>query len=234
MRSTNRAATRSRIIPELPPKLRSRRNVFFHVRDLPPPADAEQQNLVAGACRIAINEVRREHPLEIRRRRLASRSLACPLWALPHGDDRYPLRWMRIKEEFTKAWLEGGGTELASVTIPESNIANAESGTRSIGNTQCATKAESRAMCEFHRPLESAKARAGFAQSVIGSGPHFIELSSARQVRHQVGRHRSNARLERPRMEGTKITIARPSWVGASDGYRALRCRAQAHHNSAL
>jgi hypothetical protein len=30
---------------------------------------------------------------------------------LPEGHDRSPLRWRRIKEEFTRAWLEGGGVE---------------------------------------------------------------------------------------------------------------------------
>ncbi len=30
---------------------------------------------------------------------------------LPRGDARYPLRWMRIKEEFTERWLAGGGDE---------------------------------------------------------------------------------------------------------------------------
>ena len=34
------------------------------------------------------------------------------VWSLPAGDERYPLRWRRIKEEFTKAWLDRGGTEL--------------------------------------------------------------------------------------------------------------------------
>ncbi len=34
------------------------------------------------------------------------------VWSLPPGDDRYPLRWMRIKEEFTEAWLQRGGSEL--------------------------------------------------------------------------------------------------------------------------
>jgi hypothetical protein len=29
----------------------------------------------------------------------------------PAGDARYPLRWMRIKEEFTRAWLAAGGNE---------------------------------------------------------------------------------------------------------------------------
>jgi putative transposase len=33
------------------------------------------------------------------------------VWTLPSGDDRYPLRWMRIKEEFTNAWLASGGDE---------------------------------------------------------------------------------------------------------------------------
>ena len=34
------------------------------------------------------------------------------VWILPPGDDRYPLRWMRIKEEFTERWLAAGGAEL--------------------------------------------------------------------------------------------------------------------------
>jgi putative transposase len=33
------------------------------------------------------------------------------VWTLPRGDDRYPLRWMRSKEEFTEAWLGEGGAE---------------------------------------------------------------------------------------------------------------------------
>src|SRR5262249_7507621 len=35
------------------------------------------------------------------------------VWTLPPGDDRYPLRWMRIKEEFTERWLARGGDEEA-------------------------------------------------------------------------------------------------------------------------
>ena len=30
------------------------------------------------------------------------------IWTLPQHDARYPLRWMRIKEEFTEAWLRAG------------------------------------------------------------------------------------------------------------------------------
>jgi putative transposase len=33
------------------------------------------------------------------------------VWSLPPGDCRYPLRWMRVKEEFTRAWLSHGGNE---------------------------------------------------------------------------------------------------------------------------
>jgi putative transposase len=35
------------------------------------------------------------------------------VWTLPPGGDRYSLRWRRIKEEFTRSFLAGGGTELA-------------------------------------------------------------------------------------------------------------------------
>jgi putative transposase len=33
------------------------------------------------------------------------------IWTLPRGDDDYPTRWRRIKEEFTESWLAAGGTE---------------------------------------------------------------------------------------------------------------------------
>mgnify|MGYP002626268412 CR=1 FL=1 len=34
------------------------------------------------------------------------------VWQLPEADSRYPLRWRRIKEEFTRSWLMEGGREL--------------------------------------------------------------------------------------------------------------------------
>jgi len=34
------------------------------------------------------------------------------VWTLPTGDDRYSLRWRRIKEEFTRTYLAAGGREL--------------------------------------------------------------------------------------------------------------------------
>jgi putative transposase len=33
------------------------------------------------------------------------------LWALPEGDARYSVRWRRVKERFTNAYLAAGGTE---------------------------------------------------------------------------------------------------------------------------
>ena len=34
------------------------------------------------------------------------------VWTLPRGDDRYSLRWKRVKEEFTVTFLKAGGKEL--------------------------------------------------------------------------------------------------------------------------
>ncbi len=31
------------------------------------------------------------------------------VWTLPPGDARYPMRWKRIKEQFTRRYLNGGG-----------------------------------------------------------------------------------------------------------------------------
>jgi putative transposase len=60
--------------------------------------------------REALDEVRANHPFAI------TAIVLLPdhwhtVWTLPPGDDRYPLRWMRIKEEFTERWLDGGGQE---------------------------------------------------------------------------------------------------------------------------
>ena len=151
--------------------------------------------------RTAINDISREHPFEMVAVVLLPDHWHT-VWTLPGGDDRYPLRWMRIKEEFTKAWLEGGGTELRS-HARETNIANAEFGTSGIGSTPSATKRIWRMLRELH-PLESAKAQAGIA------GPRLAvvlvsPICRRRRVRNQLGWHRSNARLERPRMGGADV-----------------------------
>ncbi len=47
------------------------------------------------------------------------------MWSLPPGDDEYPVRWRRIKEEFTQSYLANGGTE---GPISESRKASGERG----------------------------------------------------------------------------------------------------------
>jgi putative transposase len=61
--------------------------------------------------RNAIETVHEKHPFEIVAVVLLPDHWHA-VWSLPPGDDRYPLRWMRIKEEFTKGWLESGGSEI--------------------------------------------------------------------------------------------------------------------------
>jgi putative transposase len=57
-----------------------------------------------------IRKVRGDHPFEIVAIVLLPDHWHT-VWTLPSGDVRYPLRWMRIKEEFSRAWLAGGGSE---------------------------------------------------------------------------------------------------------------------------
>jgi putative transposase len=58
----------------------------------------------------AIKEIRDRHPFEIVAQVLLPNHLHA-IWSLPSGDDRYPTRWRRIKEEFTKRFLGSGGME---------------------------------------------------------------------------------------------------------------------------
>jgi putative transposase len=62
--------------------------------------------------REAITKVQADHPFEIVAIVLLPDHWHT-VWTLPRDDARYPLRWMRIKEEFTKAWLDAGGAELS-------------------------------------------------------------------------------------------------------------------------
>ncbi len=61
--------------------------------------------------RAAIEKVRESYPFEIVAFVLVP-DHCHSVWTLPPTDDKYPLRWRRIKEEFTEAWLAAGGTEL--------------------------------------------------------------------------------------------------------------------------
>jgi putative transposase len=62
------------------------------------------------SLRDAIAEVRKEYPFEIVAMVLLPEHLHTVL-TLPAGDARYPTRWRRIKEEFTKRFLGSGGEE---------------------------------------------------------------------------------------------------------------------------
>ncbi len=60
--------------------------------------------------RNAVKTVQRDYPFRI----VAIATLPdhwLTVWTLHPGDDRYPLRWMRIKGEFTESWLACGGRE---------------------------------------------------------------------------------------------------------------------------
>ncbi|MFN9974414.1 MAG: REP-associated tyrosine transposase, partial [Phycisphaerae bacterium] len=61
--------------------------------------------------REAILDVKADHPFEIVAIVLLPDHWHT-VWSLPSGDARYPMRWTRIKEEFTRRWLTSGGTEL--------------------------------------------------------------------------------------------------------------------------
>ncbi len=61
--------------------------------------------------REAIQKVQADHPFKIVAIALLPEHWHT-VWTLPPLDARYPLRWMRIKEEFTEAWLRAGGDEM--------------------------------------------------------------------------------------------------------------------------
>jgi putative transposase len=62
--------------------------------------------------RESIQKIQKDHPFEIVSIVLLPDHWHT-VWTLPRGDDRYSMRWNRIKEEFTEKWLAQGGQELA-------------------------------------------------------------------------------------------------------------------------
>jgi len=59
----------------------------------------------------AIETIRNRHPIELAAIVLLPDHVHT-IWTLPQGDAAYPLRWKRIKEEFTLSYLVSGGTEV--------------------------------------------------------------------------------------------------------------------------
>ena len=60
--------------------------------------------------RNAIQTVKRKQPFDMLAIVLLAEHVHT-VWALPPGDDRYPLRWAQIKEAFTRTFLTSGGGE---------------------------------------------------------------------------------------------------------------------------
>jgi putative transposase len=58
----------------------------------------------------ALATVRRRWPFELTAIVLLPNHLHT-IWTLPEGDAAYPRRWRRIKDEFTRSFLQGGGEE---------------------------------------------------------------------------------------------------------------------------
>jgi putative transposase len=68
-------------------------------------------NAMARKClHEAIETVRRDRPFELVAISLLPEHVHT-IWTLPQGDAGYPMRWKRIKEEFTVAYLAHGGAE---------------------------------------------------------------------------------------------------------------------------
>jgi putative transposase len=67
--------------------------------------------LARDCLRKAFQEIRAKWPFEIVAFVLLPDHLHTVL-TLPSGDSQYPLRWRRIKEEFTRSYLRCGGQEL--------------------------------------------------------------------------------------------------------------------------
>jgi putative transposase len=66
--------------------------------------------LARRCLRMAFRVVRARYPFEVHSIVLLPDHLHA-LWILPPGDPGYPLRWRRIKEEFTRRYLAGEGEE---------------------------------------------------------------------------------------------------------------------------
>jgi putative transposase len=68
-------------------------------------------DLARRCLREAIEKVRIKWPFEVVAIALLPDHLHT-VWTLPPDDDRYPIRWKQIKEEFTRRYLGAGGKEI--------------------------------------------------------------------------------------------------------------------------
>ena len=68
-------------------------------------------DLARRCLREAVSTVRIDWPFEVVAVVLLPDHLHT-VWTLPPGDARYPIRWKRIKEEFTRRYLQEDGAEI--------------------------------------------------------------------------------------------------------------------------
>ncbi len=94
---------------------------------------------VSRTClREAFVEILATYPFEINAIVLLPEHMHA-IWTLPPKDDKYSMRWRRIKEEFTKRFLASGGAE--GVSQHHVDVAtNEESGNVDFGSTPYRTK----------------------------------------------------------------------------------------------
>ena len=172
---------------------------------------------VARRClREAVEKVRRNWPFELVAIVLLPDHIHT-VWTLPPEDVRYPIRWKRIKEEFTRRYLAAGGEEMRP-SLSRCGAVNAAFGSGGTGSTQYATRGPE--ALRRLRPLEPQEAR------TRGERPRLalVLVSSLRGsggVHAGLGCGRPDARVRRSRMGriGTKTRMAGVggAWFGRGD-----------------
>ncbi len=96
------------------------------------------EEAVRPLLRQAVENTRQRWPFEIVAWVLLPDHLHA-VWTLPTGDDDYPLRWAKIKEEFTRGFLRRAGLR-ASAIVRDGGIGNAPSGSGDSGNIPSRTR----------------------------------------------------------------------------------------------
>jgi len=144
----------------------------------------------------AIETVRDKHPFEIVAIVLLPDHWHT-IWSFPPGDDRYPLRWMRIKEEFTEAWLAKGGMELPQSTSREKHRHRGVWQRRYWEHTICDEGDLKRCADYIHWNPRKHNLVPRVADWQWSSFHRFV---AAGEYEPDWGRSRPHPRLERPRM----------------------------------
>ena len=102
------------------------------------------------------------------------------VWTLPAGDNRYPIRWKRIKEEFTRRYLKAGGSEIAPTA---SRLRHAERGVwqRRYWEHKVRDEADLKRCVDYIH--WNPKSTGTLPTSVIGVGPRSLALCAWASIR---------------------------------------------------